>query len=313
MSARPAAGGGAGRAHPPRVAVLLSTYDGEVYLPELLASLDRQTYPHVHLRIRDDGSTDTTLALLEAYARRRAVHIMPGAHVGVPESFFHLLRDAGEDADLFAFCDQDDVWLPGKLERAVEVLERAAPGPALYCSAVRPVDAGLRPGVEQVQPARALGFRNALVENRASGCTMVLNGAARELIVRNLPRAAQMHDHWAYLVVSAFGTVHYDPVPSMLYRQHHRNQVGLPGGWRSRWRQVRRRGGLARVFTQAEEFQALYGDALDPALRPVLESFLSVRRAGLRPRLAYAASCEVYRQSRCDDLALRGLIALGHL
>jgi hypothetical protein len=309
VSATPRTGGGG---PPARVAVLLSTYNGERYLPEFLTSLDSQSYTHVHLCVRDDGSTDGTVRLLEAHARRRAVSLHRGAHVGVPLSYFHLLRDA-DDADLFAFSDQDDVWLPHKIERAVRHLERAQPGrAALYCSAVRPVDADLRPIGEPMQPGRGLDFRNALVENRASGCTLVLNRAARALLARAIPRAAQMHDHWAYLVVSAFGSVFHDPLPGLLYRQHHGNEVGVPRGWRSRLAGLRRRGGLARLFSQAEEFRALYGDSLNPTLRRVLDEFLDSRHAGLRQRLAYASRCEVYRQSHLDDLALRGLIAMAY-
>jgi hypothetical protein len=121
-----------------------------------------------------------------------------------------------------------------------------------------------------------------------------------------------MHDHWAYLVVSAFGSVYHDPVPAILYRQHQSNTVGLRGGWRARLRGLRRRGGLARLFSQAEEFRALYGDSLDPELRRILDEFLASRHAPFGQRLAYALRCEVYRQSRLDDLVLRALIAIGY-
>jgi glycosyltransferase involved in cell wall biosynthesis len=309
----PPAVGGPPRGDPAslRVQILLSTYDGAAYLPALLASLDAQTHHNVDLLVRDDGSRDDTLGVFVAHTRHWPAVITSGRHVGVPESFLLLLRDADPAADLYAFCDQDDVWLPGKLERAVRTLHALDPErPALYCSRPQPVDAALAPLGAYALPRRALGFATALVENRAPGCTVTFNRAARALLMRHVPRAAQMHDHWAYLVVSAFGTVHYDPEPQMWYRQHDRNTIGSPAAIVARLHGLSRRGWLSRIFAQAEEFDAAYGDALDPALRRVLDRFLA-SRTGLRKRLAYAVRPDVYRQARGDDLALRLMLALG--
>jgi glycosyltransferase involved in cell wall biosynthesis len=307
---RPVAPPPAQRAPGARVEVLLSTYNGEKYLPELLQSLLDQSHRSIHLRVRDDGSTDGTLDILNEYVRGHPASLHTDVHLGVPASFFRLLHDADPEADFYGFCDQDDVWLPHKVEAAVDVLQRGDPSvPALYCSALMPVDFQLRPLPNPWAPPLALGFRNALVENRASGCTAMFNRAARDLLTRCTPRAAQMHDHWVYLVVSAFGTVHYDPRPSMLYRQHESNRVGIPNGWRSKLRSPRRRGG-SPMYSQAEEFRAVYGDALEPAFRAVLDRFLATRR-GMARRVGYALRPETYRQTIADDLAHRVLIGLG--
>jgi glycosyltransferase involved in cell wall biosynthesis len=307
--ARPAAPPAAAGARPLTMQVLLSTYNGARYLPELLESLDGQLHRSFHLQVRDDGSTDGTLEILDAY--RGPATVERGAHVGVPESFFRLLQDAEPEADLFGFCDQDDVWLPHKMAAAAEFMARTDPAvPALYCSALIPVDAGLHPLMTPWRPLKPLGFRNALVENRVSGCTLVFNRAARALLTRRKPRVALMHDHWAYLVVSAFGIVHFDPRPSLLYRQHGHNTVGVPRGWLSRARGIRQRRGMSPLFAQAEEFRALYGASLDPALSAALDRFLA-SRDGLANRLGYALSADTYRQFRSDDLAHRLMIALG--
>jgi glycosyltransferase involved in cell wall biosynthesis len=295
-----------------RLEILLSTYNGERYLPELLASLDGQTFHDFRLQARDDGSTDRTVEILDEYARRRPATVRHGGHLGVPASFFHLLHDAGPEAEFYAFCDQDDVWLPGKLARAVEHLSASDPAlPALYCSALTPVNAALEPLTLPPRPMRALDFRNALVENRVSGCTVVMNRAARALLTRAMPRAALMHDQWAYLVVSAFGRLHYDPEPGLLYRQHGGNTVGVPRGWWSRVRGFRRRRGMSPMFAQAEEFRALYGALLDPARRATLDRFLGSRLT-LRRRLGYALRADTFRQSAVDDVAHRAMIALGY-
>ena len=118
------------------VEVLLSTFNGVKYLPQLLDSIWAQEYPDVQLTIRDDGSTDGTLALLRRSLSDRAdVTVTAGANLGAGNSFLTLLRKASPSASYVAFCDQDDVWLPGKLSAAVSALA-AFDGPTLYCSAV---------------------------------------------------------------------------------------------------------------------------------------------------------------------------------
>lgn len=295
-----------------RVLILLSTYNGAEFLPELLGSLDAQSLQDFHLRVRDDGSTDGTLAILDEYALRRPASVERGAHVGVPESFFRALDDADPAADFFAYCDQDDVWLPEKVARAVACLSRADPAvPAPYCSALTPVDAQLEPIGKPRTCTKALDFRNALVENQVSGCTMMFNRAARELLTRGMPRVALMHDHWAYLVVSAFGAIHFDPEPSLLYRQHARNTVGMPRGLWSRARNFQKRRGMSPLFAQAEEFRALYGGALDAVRLAALDRFLASRQTPSR-RLRYALRADTYRHRLVDDVAHRVMVALGY-
>src|ERR1700719_2334213 len=120
----------------PSVCVLLSTYNGEAFLEAQLESLRAQTGVEVRLHARDDGSTDGTVALLRRHAGTwpSLVGLQSAENLGPAKSFLELLRTA-PDADFYAFCDQDDVWLPGKLARAAEALAGDT-GPALYCSNV---------------------------------------------------------------------------------------------------------------------------------------------------------------------------------
>src|SRR6185369_14462358 len=212
----------------PRVAVLLSTYNGEAFIEPQLASLRAQEGVEVRLHVRDDGSHDDTLAVLRRHADAwpQLAGVASGPNLGPAASFLELLRTAPDDADYYAFCDQDDVWLPGKLERAVEQLTASAGEPALYCSNVTCVAEDLT----VLGTPRANGdprLQHLLFENIAYGCTTVLNRAARERIVSRLPeRGVVMHDWWCALVVAAFGRIHYDPQPQILYRQHAGNSIG---------------------------------------------------------------------------------------
>jgi glycosyltransferase involved in cell wall biosynthesis len=211
----------------PRVAVLMSTYNGARHLEAQLDSLRAQEDIQVRVHVRDDGSTDGTIAVLNSYAAGWPNLAPPtqGPNLGPAASFLELLVTAPDEVDYYAFCDQDDVWLPDKLARAVEALSADA-GPALYCSNVTCVDdnlAVLGTPRENGDPR----LQHLLFENIAYGCTTVMNRAARQAIATRPPeRGVIMHDWWCALVVAALGEVRYDPGSHILYRQHGGNTIG---------------------------------------------------------------------------------------
>ncbi len=300
----------------PRVAVLLSTYNGEAFVAAQLDSLLAQEGVEVEVFARDDGSTDATVAILARYAEHWPTLAAPmgGGNLGPAASFLELLARAPEGFDFYAFCDQDDVWLPTKLARAAERLGDVA-GPALYCSAVMCVDATLRPLGE-----RRIGgdpsFEHLLFENVAFGNTVVMNAAARALIIARPPAAGVvMHDWWCALVMSAFGVVLQDRFAGVLYRQHRENAVGSsPSGLREfAGRLIDLLGNPSRFYrihAQASEFQRLWGPTLpDGRLRP-LAALVETRRTGLQ-RLRFATRGRVICGRWMDTVAVRALIALG--
>ncbi len=296
------------------VQILLSTYNGEVYLKPLLESLLAQDYPHVSILIRDDGSIDNTPALLREFASRRSnIDIIYGQHVGFVQSFFALIALASPTAGYFALCDQDDVWQLDKVSRAVKFLGGYPTDvPALYCSRLALVSDRLEPLGYSSIPKKGLSFRNALVENHVVGCTTLLNQAALRLLA-HLPSACVSHDWWIYLVVSAFGTVIYDTAPKILYRRHASNVFGIPTGTIDRWRikihAFLKDGNCKLIVRQADEFLRIYGSSLNDDQRRVIERFLESRKQ-FWDRLRYALSCDVYRQSTLDQYILKARIAL---
>ena len=294
------------------VEVLLSTYNGVKYLPELLDSIWAQEYPDVQLTIRDDGSTDGTLALLESSLSDRAdVTITAGANLGAGNSFLTLLRTASPSASYAAFCDQDDVWLPGKLSAAVSALA-AFDGPTLYCSAVNLVREDLKFIRVHRRCVRRPSFENALVENIATGCTIVLNRPAIDLLASRVPKDFLMHDAWSYLVVAGCGYIVYDPRPQVLYRLHGSNTVGVGQTHWAEWSgRARRqlRDGRRRVLTrQAKELGRLYGPDLTPAAACSLDEFLGSQAPLLR-RLSYVLRGAAHRQRPLDNVIYRSLYA----
>ena len=116
-----------------KVQILMSTYNGEDYIREQLDSILAQSYPDVDILIRDDGSKDDTFVILKEYEERHSnIKAFQGENLGINKSFFELLKKS--QGDYIGFCDQDDYWLPEKIEKAVQQLERMT-GPALYCGA----------------------------------------------------------------------------------------------------------------------------------------------------------------------------------
>jgi len=275
-----------------------------------------QDYQQVSLSVRDDGSSDGTWSLIEKLLSAQAnTSICSGVNIGAGRSFLTLLQSVSPTARYAAFCDQDDVWLPGKLSAAVRALE-SFQNPALYCSAVRLVGEDLSGIRVHRRCVRGPSFENALVENIATGCTIVLNRPAIDLLAFRVPDSFLMHDAWCYLVLSGCGSVVYDPRPRVLYRLHHSNAIGVGQTLWAEWSgRVRRQltEGHERVLTQqAEELKRLYGPDLRPRARRALEEFLG-SQSPLGKRLDYALRGEAHRQRRLDDLVYRSLYAAGRI
>lgn len=223
------------------VDILLATYNGERFLPELLASLEAQTHTGWRLIVRDDGSSDGTRAILSDWAAARLDRVVltepDGRNLGVSGSFGALL--AVSDAPYFLFCDQDDVWLPDKIARLLALAEgaerEAGPGvPILVHSDLRVVDAGLAeiaPSYwrrQNFHPERAARTGALLLQNCVTGCATLGNAALRRAACP-VPEVVIMHDWWCAAVAWRIGRILACASPTVLYRQHGANALGSPG------------------------------------------------------------------------------------
>lgn len=299
-----------------RVAILLSTFNGERFLQQQLDSLRAQTHADCDIFVRDDGSMDATLDIVrrDASAHGR-MQVRAGANLGFVGSFFELLQMAGDGYDFYFFCDQDDVWLPGKVAGAVAALAPQG-GAAMYCSRTECVDAQLQAiGPSPDYPPGKIGWGNALVQNIATGCTIALNAPARQLLLSGLPRHCLAHDWWAYLVVSAFGSVVFDTQSHILYRQHGGNAIGMQqGGLRGQWARVQRfvhrlRQAGPGWLDQLAEFERVHGARLDAGKRTEVRLLLQSRKRWLAA-LRVARMGFYWRMNPTDSRILRVLLAL---
>lgn len=223
-----------------QITVLMSTYNGEEYLQEQIESILKQEGVEVRLIVRDDGSCDKTLSILEHYSRKGLLSFHAENNVGPQQSFLQLLQEAPTD-DYYAFADQDDIWFPDKLINGIRGICDNPQIPSLYFSQTLLTDERLNPiPTEPIHPK--LTFGESLVYAYASGCTMVLNHELRKKILSYTPSYIDMHDRWLINIVTAIGGILiFDKEPHILYRQHARNAIGLHDSLYKEWKQRLRR------------------------------------------------------------------------
>lgn len=217
-----------------QLTVLMSTYNGEKYLRKQLDSILAQQLPEgvrLGIKVRDDGSTDSTVDILNEYVRiyGDTISYYSGENIRSARSFWDLLKNSPQ-SDFYAFSDQDDFWYPDKLKRAIEALQSEFDQdiPLLYSSNVTVGDAELYPIAAMNTERMHTDLAHVLIYCVSHGCTQVFNNFARDEFIKydmdnNL---AVMHDRMADLIAILFGKLIYDETPSMLYRQHGNNVCG---------------------------------------------------------------------------------------
>jgi rhamnosyltransferase len=240
-----------------KIVVLLSTYNGATYLRGQIDSILAQKNVDVQLLVRDDGSTDSTCAILQEYADRGELTCFAESNVGVVKSFLALCLRAPV-ADYYAFADQDDVWLPEKLWHAVTALEPYAAQPAACAAQLRMVDEALHPlpdapsafpfDVQGAASSRERQLKTLCVWNDTAGygCTQVWNRALHELLLYGSGRGLEeaeaanggrlgSHDFLIAFLATLNGKFLYIKQADMLYRQHGHNASGQRTGWKAKF------------------------------------------------------------------------------
>lgn len=289
--------------------ILLSVYNGEEFIGENLRSLQAQTHTDWRLWIRDDGSSDASVERIrELAAGDERIRLLPatGTRLGAMGGFGWLMENVRSDAPYTMFCDQDDVWLPRKIETTLEAMRRAEreagpDTPILVHTDLTVVDAGLRVidrsfwRYQAIRP-ELTGLNRLLVQNCVTGCTALFNRPLRELAAP-LPDEAILHDWWIALVASGLGRIVHVPEATILYRQHGRNETGARPYGRGLGAALRRaigangrtphfRGFLRRSASQAAALLRMHEDRLTPAQRKLLRRYAELPDCGpLRRKL----------------------------
>ncbi|SDE43406.1 Glycosyltransferase involved in cell wall bisynthesis [Paracoccus isoporae] len=216
----------------PRIYIGLALYQGGRHIEAQLDSIAAQSFRDWRLVVSDDGSRDDGPEKLRKFASGFApgqVTLVDGPRAGSTRNFLSLIGQL-RDGEHMAFADQDDVWLPSKLDMGLAAL-RDAPQTGLYSARTTICDADLNPITGSQRFAGPFGFRNALVQAVTGGNTCLLTPDAAQLAKRAAPAAAaagiEAHDWWLYQLVSGAGmAVLRDDAEVLLYRQHGGNLKG---------------------------------------------------------------------------------------
>lgn len=267
-----------------KLAVLLSTYNGEKFVREQIDSILAQEGDFtLDLWVRDDGSTDSTRQILDEYAQAGKLHWYTGENLKPAKSFMDLLlRCPGYD--YYAFADQDDYWYPEKVQVGLDLL-KGQTGPAISFANARLVDGALNPlgrNVYKNPPRR--DFYSLVCGSNIIGCTMILNSALARLAQEQpMPAELFMHDYYLLNLCTLYdGTVHYDPTAHMDYRQHGGNVIGAKwtklDALKDRIRRITTPAKVS-IATQSQSLHSLYPQAPNKEKLAFLKKVANYRKS----------------------------------
>ena len=213
--------------HSSTVNIILATYNGSKHIRKQLDSLLEQTYPNITIYIRDDGSTDDTVRIVEEYiaanttSKKIVLLGQEGGNLGCPGSFYRILEECGA-ADYYAFCDQDDIWYPDKIKWAVARLDKEAKKetPCVYFSAYEYYTEDGKFLRHSPPQKKRIGLTDVLYYTPASGFVLVFNEAARQELILRVNPGKELHDRWLLRGAACLGTVVYDPRYTAAHIRH---------------------------------------------------------------------------------------------
>lgn len=298
--------------HQPSFAVLLCIYHANKYIREQIDSILLQDQENIAVWVSDDGEDDGSCDLIRdsfKSAPSRKLHIRKGRGEGFVTNFLDQICNEEIDADYYAFSDQDDIWKPNKLSRALDFLKTIPQStPALYCSRTELIDGvGKSLGLSLYFPKKP-NFSNAIVQSIAGGNTMVMNRAARDILRKvSAEQAVVSHDWWTYIIISAVGgKIFYDLNPTVEYRQHSNNIVGSNTGFSARLSRIHLL--LNGRFSEWNEahIQSLMvlREMMSPENREIFDNFRFARKRWVLPRLYGIWKSGVYRQTLWGNIGL---------
>lgn len=292
------------------VEVLLATYNSEKFLREQLNSLLAQTYQDFVILVRDGGSTDATLTILEEF---RSAHpdkfrlIPSNGRSGFLENFSHLL-DAGS-AEYSFFCDHDDIWMPDKIEKTLKKLwdlekQYGVTSPCCVHCDLAVIDETGKIKNNSLHKAWHMGTTpeesGYPVDMPLFGCTLAFNKCLKE---KALPIAENCvyHDAWFARIAWHFGHIGFVSAPLIQYRIHRTNvSCGTSSGYPAvlfryvKNLQMSRKILRRNLLDPLEVFLERYSDELSGYHRKRLQAFAKWRQYGVVRRLYYMLKYKIY-------------------
>ncbi|MFN8575920.1 MAG: glycosyltransferase family 2 protein [Candidatus Sericytochromatia bacterium] len=277
-----------------RVDILLATYNGEKYLEEQLDSIINQTYKNWFVIVRDDGSSDLTLNIIEQFCKNypdKSLFIKDSeSNLGPCFNFGKLLTYS--TSNYIMFCDQDDIWLENKIELSLSGIlktERiySKDLPILIHTDLKVVDSKLNMisesffELKKLNPELSKNINSIICDNSITGCTMIINKSLKDKIIINNKNII-MHDWWIAIIACILGKIDVIYEPTILYRQHSNNSIGISNNKKT-LREKLKISTLSRILNYEEKIQNQTKSFLD-----VYEKILNIDRNVLNILSAYS-------------------------
>jgi len=275
------------------ISILMATYNGESYLAQQIDSLLKQTYKNFILYINDDCSTDKSLQVAQQYSEKHPDKIQVTQNennTGHAKHNFIKMMATYKD-EYIMLSDQDDVWLPNKIEITLTKMKElenkhSTATPILVHTDLTVVDQDLKvinPSYRQATSRKygRTGENQVLTLNNASGCTLMYNRAMAKLLVHK-PKFCEVHDWWLQIVAAYLGKIGHVDEPTVLYRQHGNNSIGAKDT-RTLTYKIRQllnsshiKSRINSTYPQATSLLELYRDKLTYQQIELLENFIAI-------------------------------------
>lgn len=292
-----------------KVNIVISTYNGENYIREQIDSLLKQEYPNLQIYIRDDGSKDNTVSILKEYEQKGKISLIIGENLGFCGSFMELIKIA-TDGEYWSFCDQDDIWYPKKISRAVECLiEEDQSIPLLYHSASEMIDVnGESLGILTVLP-EANNFRRNLTGTFGVGFSMVINKRLRDEMLKCDYKKVFSHDWLAGAIAEGFGKVIVDEEVLAKYRRLDVSVSRSTFGKRIKWFKEML-SGEGEVKSRNLEYSRCFYNQLSMENKKWMDLF-SNERYSLKNAIIKTFYPKRWRPTLSSEVAMRLLMIMG--
>jgi len=296
-----------------KIAIILGFYEGYEFINKQLQSIFDQTHKNFIIFVSDDNSKNSFSIEKLNISERNQKKIRVGfrnKNIGYAKNFLNALVSINDYFDYYAFSDQDDIWYPEKLEKAIKSLEEYPDNQAnLYGSRTELIGESeeIKLG-KSIEFKKSPSFQNALTQNIFGGNTMVFNRSAFDLIcLSNINQKIIAHDWWCYQIISgAGGNIFYDKNIYLKYRQHNNNLIGSNVSLKDKWLRFCKVANGNFKTQNDHNLQAIIKNQnlLIKSNRKTLTNFIKARNSFLLKRIFYFAKSGVYRQTLVGNIAL---------
>jgi glycosyltransferase involved in cell wall biosynthesis len=293
------------------VDVLLATFNGAKYIQQQLDSLSNQINVVINLFISDDGSSDSTIEIIQGSSCKfkSLVFLSESPKLGPAANFIYLMKNFRGTAKYIALMDQDDIWNPNHLLLSINELKKSGEKAALTFSSCTEI--GGKVFGSKLWPSKRFNLDTHLIyfENPCRGCTVVLNRSAIDLVRIHNPVKIIMHDWWLLILINELGNVYHLKTPTVIYRIHPNNHTGR----RSSFSRVIQSFGLLKIknWRTIEQVMDISSEIVENSQSISIEMKDLVRMLecrNLRNRVKILTLKKKLRTSRVEDAILRMLL-----